>query len=514
MPLTSPGSPGSSAMPRIAIVGSGFAGIGMAIRLLRMGITPLALYEAADDIGGTWRDNTYPGAACDVPSHLYSFSFEPNPAWTRAYGQQAEILEYLRHCARKYGVEPLVRLRTRVAAARYDETRGVWMLELQTHDPQRGTRSHETTETAETTETVEADVVICAAGPLSRPALPQIAGLDRFGGKLFHSARWDHAWPLEGKRVAVIGTGASAIQFVPQIQPHVSHLALFQRTPPWILPKPDHPVSRRAQWLFRHLPFTQRVVRSTIYWRLESRAIAFVVSPRLMKYPRQFGLSYLARKVKDPQLRAKLTPDYLPGCKRILLSSDYYPAITQPNVDVITTGIREVVADGVVTVDGTHHRADAIICGTGFHVNDVGAPFEVTGVGGADLSGAWLRDGPQAYLGTSIAGFPNFFMMVGPNTGLGHNSMIYMIESQVRYIADCIRALERRGARTMDVRPDVQHDFNARLQATLARTVWQTGCHSWYQTRSGKNTSIWPGFTFSFRRRTRRVRESEYRFTA
>jgi cation diffusion facilitator CzcD-associated flavoprotein CzcO len=483
--------------PRIAIVGSGFSGIGMAVRLQKMGITSFTLYEAAADIGGTWRDNTYPGAECDVPSHLYSFSFEPNPAWSRAFSGQNEILAYLKHCARKYGVDRYVRCNARVVAARFDEARHVWQIELDAG----GVR-----------ENIEADVLIAASGPLSRPAMPRIAGLENFEGKLFHSARWDHAYPLEGKHVAVIGTGASAIQFVPQIQPRVARLDLFQRTAPWIMPKPDKRIGERARWLFEHLPFTQRFMRSAIYWKLESQAIAFVSHPNLMKRPMKLCLSYLERRVKDPELRATLTPNYRLGCKRVLLSSNYYRALVEPNVNVITTGIREIVADGIVTEDGAHHRADAIICGTGFQVNDVGAPFDVTGVGGADLGALWLRDGPEAYLGVSVADFPNFFMIVGPNTGLGHNSMIYMIESQVQYIADCLRVLRRRNARAMNLRPDVQRDYNARLQHDMRRSVWSSGCHSWYQTRSGKVTALWPGFSFSFRKRTRRVRPGDYRF--
>nr|WP_205998790.1 NAD(P)/FAD-dependent oxidoreductase [Paraburkholderia sp. Ac-20342] len=499
MPETAvtPAPSASSATPHIAIVGSGFAGIGMAIRLLRMGIASFTIYEAASDIGGTWRDNTYPGAACDIPSHLYSFSFEANPSWSRAFSGQAEILAYLRHCARKYGIERHVRCNAKVSAARFDDTRQLWHVDIDTNS---------------TRETVEADVLIAASGPLSRPALPRIAGIERFAGKLFHSARWDHAYPLDGKRVAVIGTGASAIQFVPRIQPRVAHLDLFQRTAPWVMPKPDKAVGPRMQRLFRALPFTQRLVRSAIYWQLESRALAFVVNPKLMKLPTKFGLSYLERRVRDPALRAKLTPNYRLGCKRILLSSDYYPAVCAPNVEVVTSGIREIVADGIVTEDGVHRQVDAIICGTGFQVNDVRAPFEVSGLDGADLSTLWLRDGPEAYLGTSIANFPNFFMIVGPNTGLGHNSMIYMIESQLQYIVDCLRVLRRRNARTMTVRADVQRDFNARLQQDMRRSVWTTGCHSWYQTNSGKVTAIWPGFTFAFRRRTRRVRPEDYRF--
>ncbi|WP_430227842.1 flavin-containing monooxygenase [Paraburkholderia tropica] len=494
--MATPAGPSSTA-PRIVIVGSGFAGIGMAIRLRRMGIESFTIYEAAASLGGTWRDNAYPGAACDVPSHLYSFSFEPNPDWTRTYAPQQEILDYLERCARKYDVERFVVYRSRVSAARFDVTRAVWVIEIERDG---------------VTETVEADLLIAANGPLSRPALPAIDGLDRFEGTLFHSARWDHDYALEGKRVAVIGTGASAIQFVPRIQPRVAQLTVFQRTPPWIMPRRDRAISARRRWIYRHVPLAQRLARAAIYCQLESRALGFIVNLRLLNAPMKFARNYLAHKVKDAALRAKLAPDYLLGCKRVLLSSDYLPALTQPNVALITEPIREVVADGVVTQDGTHHRVDAIVCGTGFQVNDVDAPFRVTGLNGADLGEAWRRDGPEAYLGASVAGFPNFFIVIGPNTGLGHNSMIYMIESQIRYIADCIRAMQRRRARTMNVRADVQRAFNAKLQAQLARTVWKSGCHSYYQTKSGKVTSLWPGFTFAFRHQTRRVRESDYEF--
>ncbi|WP_322051308.1 flavin-containing monooxygenase [Paraburkholderia bannensis] len=484
--------------PRIAIVGSGFSGIGMAIQLRRMGIETFTIYEAAASLGGTWRDNAYPGAACDVPSHLYSFSFEPNPDWTRTYAPQREILSYLERCARKYDVERFIAWRSRVSAARFDAGRGVWSIDIERDGAM---------------QTVEADLLIAANGPLSRPALPAIDGLERFEGKLFHSARWDHDYTLEGKRVAVIGTGASAIQFVPRIQPHVAQLTVFQRTPPWIMPRRDRAIEARRRWMYRHVPFAQRLARAAIYWQLESRALGFIVDQRLLAAPMKFARNYLAHKVKDPALRAKLVPDYALGCKRVLLSSDYLPALTQPNVTLLTDPIREVVADGIVTADGVHHPFDAIVCGTGFQVNDVEAPFRVSGLNGADLGEAWRRDGPEAYLGASVAGFPNLFFVIGPNTGLGHNSMIYMIESQIRYIADCIRELQRSGARTMSVRADVQRAFNDKLQAQLQRTVWTSGCHSYYQTRSGKVTSLWPGFTFTFRRKTKRVRASDYEFS-
>jgi cation diffusion facilitator CzcD-associated flavoprotein CzcO len=488
---------GNGAALRIAIIGSGFSGIGMAIRLRRMGLDAFTLYEAADSLGGTWRDNAYPGAACDIPSHLYSFSFELNAAWTRTYAPQHEILDYLRHCARKYDVERFIEYRSNVRAARFVEPRGIWQVEIERDGALK---------------TIEADIVIAANGPLSRPAFPKIAGLERFEGKLFHSARWDHDYPLEGKHVAVIGTGASAIQFVPQIQPRVAQLAVFQRTPPWIMPRGDRAIGERWRWLYRHMPLAQRVARAAIYWQHESRALGFSVDQRLLKTPTKFARSYLRHKVKDPELRARLTPNYLLGCKRVLLSSDYFPALAQPNAELVTEAIREVVADGIVTADGTHRAFDAIVCGTGFQVNDVDAPFQVTGVGGQDLGETWRREGPEAYLGASVSGFPNFFFVIGPNTALGHNSMIYMIESHIRYIAGCIRALQRSGARTMDVRAGAQRAWNARLQARFKRTVWQSGCHSYYLTQAGKNTALWPGFSFAFRHRTRRVRIADYEF--
>lgn len=492
---------------RVAIIGSGFAGIGMAIRLRQMGLTSLVVYEAAAEVGGTWRDNAYPGAACDIPSHLYSFSFAPNPSWTRTFGSQQEILAYLKQCARDYGIEPLIRCNARVAAARFDDNARVWRLEVVT--TKHG--SSELAGAAPSFETVEADIVIAANGPLSRPALPQIAGIDRFQGALFHSARWDHAYPLEGKTVAVIGTGASAVQFIPRIAPTVAQLHVFQRTPPWIMPRPDRPIGPRAQRIFRLLPLAQRLARWSLYWRHEARALGFIVNPKWMKAPMRFASSYLERRVADPALRAKLKPDYLLGCKRVLLSSDYYPALAQPNVEVVTTPIREIVADGLVTEDARHYRVDAIICGTGFDVADAGAPFPVIGTDGADLDARWRSEGPQAYLGSSIEGFPNFFLMIGPNTGLGHNSMVFMIEAHIAYIASCIRLLARRRVRTMEVRAEVQASFNAWLQRAFQGTVWMSGCRSWYLSSSGKNRALWPGFSFAFRRLTRRVRAADYR---
>jgi cation diffusion facilitator CzcD-associated flavoprotein CzcO len=502
---------------RVAIIGSGFAGIGMAIRLRRMGVASLTVYEAASEIGGTWRDNDYPGAACDIPSHLYSFSFAPNADWSRTFGSQREILDYLKRCARDHGIEPSIRCNARVAQARFDDDARVWRLDIVTtpHDRDASKDSSVSNTTGPhcpPCETVEADIVIAANGPLSRPALPAIAGIERFRGALFHSARWNHRYRFEGKTVAVIGTGASAVQFIPHLQRRAARLCVFQRTPPWVMPRPDRAIGPYMQRAFRWFPFAQRVARWSIYWRHEARALAFIGHPNWMRAPMRFAISYLERRVKDPVLRAKLTPNYLLGCKRVLLSSDYYPALTQANVDVVTTPIREIVEDGLVTVDGRHWPVDAIVCGTGFDVADAGAPFKIIGARGADLDARWRANGPRAYLGTSIAGFPNFFMMIGPNTGLGHNSMVYMIESHIAYIARCLRILCRRGARTMEVREDAERAYNERLQSAFRGTVWMSGCRSWYLSKRGTNTTLWPGFTFAFRRLTRRVNADDYRF--
>jgi len=475
----------------ILIIGSGFAGIGMGIRLEQAGIEDFTILEQADQVGGTWRDNHYPGAACDVESHLYSFSFAPNPDWSRQFAPQKEILDYLVRCVDDFGLRPHLRLGTAVTAARFDQDTGLW--DVQT----------------EGGEHLTARVLVSGCGGLSRPSYPDIPGLDSFEGALFHSARWDHDTPLEGKTVGVIGTGASAIQIVPSIAPTVGRLAVFQRTPPWILPKSDRDITASEQRRFRRVPFLQKLARYAQYWRHELFALGFVVDPRINKFAERFALRYLERAVPEPELRAKLTPDYTLGCKRVLLTNDYYPALCRDNVDVVTGGIQEIRPEGILTRDGTLHRLDAIICATGFQAAEAVAPFEVRGRGGRDLNNEWA-DGAEAYKGTSVAGFPNFFMIVGPNTGLGHSSMVHIIESQVEYILGAVKTLRARGVKLMDVRRDVQDRYNQRLHQRLSRTVWSTGCVSWYQTTSGKNTTLWPGFTFEFRARTRHFDPAHY----
>ena len=407
----------------ILIVGAGFAGIGMAIRLKQAGIHDFTVLERADRLGGTWRDNTYPGAACDVPSHLYSYSFEPNPSWSRRFAPQGEILAYLEHCADKYGVRRHIRFGTSVTGASFDEHSGLWTVQINDSDA------------------LTARVLVSGSGHrLSRPMYPNIVGRDEFRGKTMHSARWDHDYPIEGKRVAVIGTGCSAIQIVPSIAPTVGRLHIFQRTASWLLPKPDRGIPPRVQVVFRRRPLVQKIARSVIYWVLEAFAVGYVLCPRLNAIRERRALRYLERSIRDPALRAKLVPKFRLGCKRILISNDYYAALQRENVELVTDGIAEIREHSIVTSDGTEHPVDAIVYATGFETVEAKPPFAIRGRGGHDLRDA-SRDGIEAYLGTSIAGFPNLFLLVGPNLVLGHSSMIFMMESQFAYVLDALRTL-------------------------------------------------------------------------
>jgi cation diffusion facilitator CzcD-associated flavoprotein CzcO len=475
----------------IAIVGSGFSGLGMAIACKRDGEHDFVVLERDSELGGTWRDNTYPGCGCDVPSHLYSFSFAPNPCWSRTFSGQAEIWEYLRKVSRRFGIDPHIRYRHEVTDARWDSERERW--ELRTSGG-----------------ALTADVLIAGPGPLSDPKLPDIPGIESFQGTVFHSARWDHTHQLDGERVGVIGTGASAIQLVPQIQPRVGQLAVFQRTPPWVVPTRDRAVSRAEQVIYRALPPAQLAMRAAIYWARELFVIGFM-HPSSEWPGERMARRHLEEQVTDPQLRAQLTPNYRMGCKRVLLSNDYYPALQQPNVALVTDPVREIAPAGIVTADGTLHELDTLILGTGFHVTDMPVAEWVRGSDGSTLADLW-RGSPQAYLGTSVAGFPNLFLLVGPNTGLGHNSIVFMIESQLNHVIGCLRFMRRHGLHTFEVREEVQRRFNERVQHRLQGTVWNTGgCASWYLDANGKNTTIWPGFTWPFRRRTRRFRAADYR---
>lgn len=467
---------------RVAIIGAGFAGLGMAIRCQQAGIGDWILLEAADDVGGTWRDNTYPNCQCDVPSNLYSFSFALKSDWSRSFGWAEEIHDYLRECTDEFGLRDRIRFGSRVTCAEWDSEAGRW--ELRCADGWSGT----------------ADVVISGHGPLSAPSIPDIPGLAEFAGPVFHSAEWDHDVDLAGKRVAVVGTGASSVQIVPGIQPEVGELLVFQRTPPWVVPRPDRPVSERRKRLYRRFPALQRVVRSAIYWARELLVVPMVHRPSLLSLGEAQAKAHLARQVRDPDLRAKLTPDYSMGCKRVLLSNDYYPAVAAPNTRLVTEGIDKVGRNSVLTEDGTEHPVDVIVLATGFHVTDHPMGDCVRGRDGRTLNEHW-RDGQSAYLGTAVSGFPNLFSIIGPNTGLGHTSMIVMMEAQFTYILGALAHMRRSGVTTLEVRPEVQAAYNDEIQDRLAGTVWSSGCASWYLDANGRNTTLWPDFTFRFTRR-------------
>lgn len=475
----------------IAIVGAGFAGLGMAIKLKQEGIEDFVVLERADSVGGTWRDNTYPGCGCDVPSHLYSFSFAPNPRWSRTFSRQPEIWEYLQAVSRRYRIEDHIRYRHEVTAARWDAELERW--ELQTSGGP-----------------FTADILIAGPGPLSDPKLPDIPGIETFAGEMFHSARWNHDYPIADKRVGVIGTGASSIQFVPAIQPKVARLALFQRSAPWVVPSRDRPITRVEHALYRALPVAQLAMRAAIYWARELLVIGFM-HPRAESPGERIARRHLESQVADPALRAKLTPNYRMGCKRVLISDDFYPALQQPNVELVTDAISEITPAGILTSDGRSHELDAIVLGTGFHVTDMPVGNWVRDADGRTLAETW-KGSPQAYLGASVAGFPNLFLLVGPNTGLGHNSLVFMVESQLNHIMGCLRFMRRHGLHSFEVREEVQIRFNERIQRRLQGSVWNTGgCSSWYIDENGNNTTIWPGFTWGFRKQTRHFRPDDYR---
>jgi len=482
-------------MPGIVIVGAGFGGIGMGIALKQAGYDDFIILDQADDLGGTWRDNQYPGCACDVPSPLYSYSFELNPDWSRLFAPQPEIWDYLRQCARKHGLEAHIRYGSVVDQMSWDEDARLWDVQTLEHGELGSWRSH---------------AVVAAAGALHLPVYPDIPGTERFTGTAFHSSRWDHSVDLAGQRVAVIGTGASAIQFVPEIARRAGHLTVFQRTPPWLHPRPDAPIPARARAVFRKAPVTARALRDAIYLGLEARAAGFAVSQKLMAPLEMVARRHLASQVTDPALRARLTPDYTIGCKRILLSSDYYPALQRPNVSLVTEGICEITEAGVTTADGQEHKADVIIYATGFNAIESVTSLNVTGRDGRPLRPGNL----EAYRGVTVAGFPNFFMLLGPNTGQGHTSAVFMIENQIRHVVSCLRLLARDKANAIEVLEPAQRKYNDALQRRLRRAVWSVGgCRSWYLDAEGVNRTLWPGFTFEYWARTRRARPVDYAVT-
>ena len=474
------------------VIGTGFSGLGMAIQLKRDGRDDFVVLEKAGDVGGTWRENTYPGCACDIQSHMYSFSFAQNPGWTRSFSPQPEIWDYLREVTDRYGLRDHIRFGVEVTGARWDADERRW---------------HVTTSAGDYT----ARFVVAGIGALHLPNIPALPGIDTFRGETFHSADWNHDYDLTGKRVAVVGTGASAIQFVPRIAPEVAKLTIFQRTPPWIMPKPDHAMPGWAKRMFRLVPGAQRFYRGLLYWLLESRALGFNGRPMLMRLASKIALANMHRSVEDPELRRKLTPDYVMGCKRVLIANDYYPALTRENVELNTVGIRAVTEHGVIDGDGVEHEVDAIIYGTGFHVTDAFDYLDVTGVGGRDLAKEWRDSGIQTHLGITVAGYPNLFFLLGPNTGLGHNSVVFMIESQIRYVSQAMALADLAGAAALDTRESAQAEFQSDIQRKLAAGVWtRGGCTSWYLDSRGVNRTIWPGFTWRYWLRTRKLDPSVF----
>jgi cation diffusion facilitator CzcD-associated flavoprotein CzcO len=493
-----PAGPSSAAAPadgdvphvRLAIVGTGFAGLGLAVRLKEQGIEDFVLIERADDVGGTWQANTYPGCQCDVPSHLYSFSFAPNPDWTRTYSRQPEIWKYLRDVAARHDLYPHIRFGHDLTAAAWDAAHSRWNVETS-----RGAWT--------------AQLLIDATGPLSYPAIPRIRGMGSFKGTMFHTAEWNHDHDLTGERVAVIGTGASAVQVVPHIADRVGRLHVFQRTAPWILPHSDRPTTRVERFLYRKLPFLQKAVRGGVYWSRESFLLGFIKNQKFMAGAEKIAAAHMRKQVKDPELRAKLTPKFRLGCKRVLISNTWYPTLTRENVELVTEGIDAIRGNTIHLADGSTREVDTIIFGTGFHVTDPPSAQLVRGRDGGTLAER-MQSGIQAYLGATVEGLPNYFKLIGPNTGLGHNSMVYMIESQLRYVMDALRVMDEQGIAEFEVRPDAMAAYNAQIQSKLPGTVWMSGCASWYLDAEGKNTTIWPDFTWRFRHRTRRFNTKAY----
>ncbi|HXJ62597.1 MAG TPA: NAD(P)/FAD-dependent oxidoreductase [Actinomycetota bacterium] len=469
----------------VAVVGSGFGGLCAAVALRRAG-RDFVVLERGDDVGGTWRDNSYPGCACDVPSHLYSFSFAPNPNWSRSFSPQPEIQAYLRGVARSFGVLPRVRFGAEVLGARWDPSALRWRISTTLGD-------------------LEARVLVAGTGPLSEPSIPNLPGLERFEGTTFHSAQWRHDHDLAGEQVGVVGTGASAIQFVPHVQRAASHLTLFQRTAPWVLPRRDRDLSRPERWLFRRAPAAQRLARSGIYWWRESWILGFERYDWIMAAGERYARWVLRRRVPDPALRAKLTPSYRLGCKRVLLANDYYPALGRPNVEVVTDRIVEVLARAIVTSgpggERREHPVDTIVFGTGFHATDQPIAGRIVDGGGRSLAERWAAGGMSALNGLTVAGFPNLFLLVGPNTALGHSSIVIMIEAQVHHLVQALGRMDAGGVVAIEPDTATQAAYGEQMQRRLSRTVWNSGgCRSWYLDDHGRNTILWPTFTFTFRR--------------
>jgi cation diffusion facilitator CzcD-associated flavoprotein CzcO len=476
--------------PSIAVVGGGFGGVGAITMLHRAGYHDVTVFERGERIGGVWHHNTYPGAACDVPSHLYEFSFAPNPRWSRRFAPQAEIQAYLEDVARRHGVLARIRTSTEVQDARWDAERATWVL-------QTSAGPH------------EADVLLTACGQLSVPTVPAIPGLDSFDGPAFHTARWRHDVDLAGRRVAVVGTGCSAIQVVPAIQPIVEHIDVYQRSPGWTVPKMDYAYSERAQRLFERFPVLQRLDRATIFAVMELGAMAMTGRRWLLPPFRAVARRQITKAIADPELRAKVTPADEIGCKRLMLTDEWYPTLTRPNVELVADRVAEVTATGVRTEDGTERPADVLVLATGFKSHGFVAPMQIAGADGRTLADAWAQV-PRAYLGMSVPGFPNLFLLYGPNTNGGTGSVIYTIEAGMGHVIAALDELARADARAIEVRAEAADAFDRELRAALAGTVWHSGCTNWYVDENGNDPNQWPWLWSTYRRRTASIEPGTY----
>ncbi|MGQ0701087.1 MAG: flavin-containing monooxygenase [Panacagrimonas sp.] len=479
----------------VLIVGAGFAGLGTAIRLRQAGVEDIVILERGSEVGGTWRDNQYPGAACDIPSNLYSYSFAQNPDWSRGFSGAKEILGYVHYLVDRFDLRGLVRFNHNVTSMAFDEAAGLWRVHT-THG-----------------ETLNARAVVMAQGPLSNASFPKIAGIETYEGKKIHSARWDHSYDFTGKRVAVIGTGASAIQIVPELVKQAAKVKVFQRTPGWVMPRPDYESPTWSRELFRRLPLAQTAFREALYWLHESMAVGVVWTTPVTALFERLAKAYLKAQVKDPWMRRQLTPDYRLGCKRILVSNDWYPALQAPNCELIAWPIANLAPQGVRTVEGLEHQVDCIVFATGFEISKSGSPFPITGLDGRQLNDEWSR-GAKAHKSVSIAGYPNLFLTFGPNSGPGHNSALVYMESQIDYVVQGVQQLLRENLKILDVREDVQNEFNRSIQKRLGKTNWNSGCKSWYLTEDGFNATMFPGLATQFRQQMRDFRPEEYHAVA
>lgn len=474
-----------------AIVGAGFGGLCAAIKLREQGFVNIAILERSAEVGGTWRDNVYPGCACDVPSHLYSFSFEPNTRWTRPYPQQPEIQDYVLRTTEKQKLRPLIRFGCHVQVLHWQAEEACWRVDVAGQEP------------------VLARHVILATGPLNKPLIPALPGLDTFPGPMFHSSHWRHDIDLKGKRIAVVGTGASAVQFVPEIAPDAARLTVFQRTAAWVLPRWDQPYGKLRTWAYRHVPGLQRLSRWRVYWFNELVGMGFMGHKAMQRLLMRLSDHHLHKQVAAPALRAALTPTFAPGCKRLLISNTWFPTLLRPNVELVTHAVSRVTPEGVVSADGALHPCDVIIWGTGFQASEFVAPMKVHGESG-ELGEQWKERPAETRLGITVAGFPNLFLLVGPSTGLGHNSIIFMIECQVRYVVQALKTSRAKGFAPLRLKPAVQQGEYQQIQHAMQRTVWVSGCKSWYQNASGQIDTLWPGYTWQYWLKTRRFQMADY----